>query len=191
MNKLKRIQFNGSLILTFTLIFGLYNLAIADNYVCPGSYTTVITGYSMAQVEAACGKPKSITKKQVKSNTPATYIQWIYTPPNISANEITESTPQLIISFDKNQVQQISTTNQLVGNQFSCYRNKQFHIGSSLDDVRAACGNPSLVKTMQQANSQTIEIQQWTYEFGRYQPAIIFTFEAGKLKSIHMGQVAK
>lgn len=189
MNNVYEIWLNTLLVLA--LVFSLFNIALADNYVCPGSYQTVITGFTKAQVEAACGKPKTITRRTITSNVPATYIQWIYTPPNISTTALNESTPQLIITFYENKVKQIATTNQLVGKQFICYHNQQFQIGSSLDDVRSACGNPSLVKTLQQASSKPIEIEQWTYEFGRYQPAITFTFEAGKLKDIRMGQVVK
>lgn len=163
--------------------------AYASTYVCPKTYKTIMTGYSLQQVEAACGKPESANSKTSVQTKPITLKQWVYTTGN--AHSTNQFTPQMLVTFDQNKVSEISVSNQSVAASFPCYSNARIKVGTSAAQVQIQCGAPAYVNTIQKGVSQPVKETVLTYNFGSYRPKMIFSFEDNKLIKIETGQLAK
>lgn len=173
-------------ILALALISGQ---TYAGSFVCPNTYQTIMTGYSLQQVEAACGKPTTIHSKNQIQTKPANYTQWVYT--SSSPLSINQYAPQMLITFAEDKVTEISVSNQQHIASFPCYNFGKIQVGSSTSQVQTQCGPPTYVNQIQKAFKTPITVTVLTYNFGSYRPIMIFTFENDKLTNIETGQLAK
>lgn len=166
-----------------------YCNSYATNYVCPTTYQTIMTGYTMDQVRTACGEPAQTSTQTLQANTPTRSEQWIYTLPNVVAQKIPAFSPQLMITFDNDKVAEIAVNNQSANALFYCYRSGNLKFGISKNDVVRQCGAPTYVNVIQRAGSTQEEVTRWVYNFGRYQPQIIVIFKEGSVNSITTGMM--
>jgi hypothetical protein len=175
-----------------SLLFFISGVCYADTFVCPGSYQTIMTGFTMDQVTAACGKPTQVNEQTETQTTTGKLEQWVFSLPSITLNKVTVNTPQLLVTFDNGQVTEITTNRMTGANFFSCYYQNRIKIGSSKADVVSQCGYPLFVNSIQRAGQpQSIPIITWTYNNGPYQPQTTVTFRDGKVTTIRTSIMGK
>ena len=153
-------------------------------FFCPNNFNQVQIGDSIESVEAACGKPAKISKKDPPDNTPQ---EWSYFVPqsglsnNANPNRATIKT---IISFDgTGKAANITMNNISTGSARLCGTN--IKVGMSRQDVESACGKPGFVNKQAQPKAQTEEKENDANKIIEYlytsTPPVTLIFEKGKL----------
>lgn len=164
-------------------------LAYSATFVCPNTYKTIVTGYTIAQVKEACGKPAQQKTEQRMLEQPANYSRWIYTAPT---RLLGQKPAQMAVIFSKEKVVEIKISHtQHAGVYFSCYTSGRIQVGSTANQVNTQCGSPTYTSQVQESKQHPVTVTQLTYNFGSYRPLILLTFENNKLTDIKMGQLAK
>lgn len=164
-------------------------VAFAANFVCPNTFKTVMTGYTMDQVTAACGQPTSSSNSQGQMTLPVKQMQWIYTLPSSTTFNGYLHAPQMVIVFENDQVVEVSSSTSEAASLFACYRTDRIAVGNSTTQVLQQCGSPNFINYVQQARPQTVSSTQWVYNFGPYRPQMVFIFQNGILQQIQLGQI--
>lgn len=171
-----------------SLCLTLTNLADAASFVCPNTFQTVLTGYSMEQVTAACGLPTSTSTTHGRATMPVYQTKWIYSPTNLiqfTPNELLVE--EVAITFENDKVVAISSTEARSLSKLACL--KRITLGSSNSDVIQQCGSPNYINHTVAGKNQSTTLSHWFYNYGAYKPQMIFTFQDGILKGIKMGQM--
>ena len=169
------------------------NVLAGQSMYCPQNHGYINVGMTEAQVIASCGQPLS---KQ-ESNQPAYRTipaqQLIYN--NVGTSTAFYGTwqlstgnggAQLEVDVVDNKVRSIKI-NGSDSNAFSLCGGNMIPVGSPINMVYNACGNPTLVNHtyIKQYSQQTTKQKVWIYQPGQYQPPVSLTFSNGKLQSIN------
>jgi len=174
-----------------TLFFYSNVIWAYSNYFCEKGARGVSVGDTIDTVRAACGDPTTVTTKNIQEASPASTVQWIYTLGFIVAKNVAVTLPTLTITFQNQVVTQLAKNGIPLVGDTNCTLTGVVRIGDSMDKVTAACGQPNMVNNSQQTVSINKEVMTWTYNFGPYQPQILFNFENGQLAQITSGQLGK
>jgi len=153
---------------------------------CPGNFNDIELGDTLQKVEATCGPP---TLKKTYKNDENLPQEWTYfvqiptygMPPAINNNP---GTLKVTVAFVEGKATNLTSNGIGVGATAIC-NNINLQIGSTIEEVKKACGTPALItKTNQAAPNgdipEPIEITEWTYTGT---PTVVFTFEKGLLKA--------
>jgi hypothetical protein len=176
--------------LSVILFLFLANLTYAASFVCPNTFQTILTGDSMEQVTAACGPPTSTSTTDGRATTPVYQTKWVYSPTNLiqfTSNELLSE--EIAIIFENDKVVAISSTESHALSKLQCLRH--ITLGSSNSDVIQQCGAPNYINHTVTGKTQSTTLNHWFYNYGRYKPQMIFTFQDGVLKDIKMGQLGR
>lgn len=163
---------------------GLLSCQYCYAFFCPNNFNQVNIGDSIESVEAACGKPAKITKKDPPDNTPQ---EWSYFVPQsgLSTNaNPSRATIKTVISFDgTGNAANISMNNVSTGSARLCGTN--IKIGMSRQDVESACGKPGFINKQAENKAQTDEKDNDANKIIEYlytsTPPMTLIFEKGKL----------
>lgn len=168
------------------LITALMSPTLTFAMFCPTNFNQINIGDSMAQVEAQCGKPSSETssKDVDDSMTPQEWTYYVTIPQDqfTSAGSI-----KLTLAFVDGKVVNISSGGNSVGSTTVCGGNlaqpsTTVQMGSTIKDVTAACGKPTMINkgTAQpgQPEPTVTDKAEWTYDGP---PKVVLKFENGKL----------
>lgn len=187
----------AALAMTPLILFFYSVTSFADSYLCIPSYQYIDTGNTTDQVTKACGKPSSVTTKQVPNIVNVPTEQWLYhgnsnpyeqpisgsysLPYNLQ-HDLTRP-PKLTITFKDNKVISVSLDGREVGATSLC--SSPIVKGESSEDVQGSCGNPEYTNAGSQSNFEGMMQQSiWTYQQPAGQPPLILEFENGKLTRI-------
>lgn len=162
-----------------------------SNYFCEKNARGVSVGDTMDAVRAACGNPTTMTSKNVQEASPANTVQWFYTLGSLIVKNVTVTMPTLTITFQNQVVTQLAKNGMPITGDTNCTLTGVVKIGDSMEKVTTTCGQPNLVSNSQQMAPVNKDIATWVYNFGPYQPQILFNFENGQLVQIASGQLGK
>lgn len=186
--------------LFFLMIFSLPVYA-QEGYLCAKTYRYIDLGNTLAEVQAACGKPiRTSTEQRAKTVTEPTE-EWVYygvEDPDDRESWHSQSVsvpadfdiylyrlPKLYVTFRRNKVISVTLDSQEVGSSNICDRAALIKKGDDQSTVEGYCGSPRLSN----AGSKTfyeglVEVTTWVYQFDEYQPPLILEFQGGKLSRI-------
>lgn len=167
------------------LILLCTNAFAMNSYYCINTGKVINLGQHIADVTTACGPPTIISSREDKIETPITLTQWIYGIPVDKAGLI----PTLRVTFDENNLVSKIDKSGIVLNSLFCNINGMIKNGDAQATVRLACGAPALINSIATTKSSVKTINEWTYNFGPYQPQIIFEFDGDTLTQIKTGSL--
>jgi hypothetical protein len=118
-------------------------------FFCPNNFSQIEMSNTIDQVTQACGKPD---KEETKDAEPTVPQEWSYYIPQTVAADTMEQqsgTLKASISFDKDgKAINISVNGIGVGSTTIC-GNHQVQLGSTMDQIKSACGKPSFINKQQ------------------------------------------
>jgi len=134
-------------------IFLLVTLSpLSHAFFCPNNFSQIEMGDTIDKVTATCGKPD---KEVTKDMEPVVPQEWSYYIPQTVASDTMEQqsgTLKTSVTFDKDgKAINISVNGLGVGSSTIC--GAPIQLGSTMDQIKAACGEPSFVNKQQPATS--------------------------------------
>lgn len=153
---------------------------------CPGNFSQIELGDTLANVKAKCGDP---AKQKTESIPPPTPQEWTYyIPQTVSAGMSTQQqgTLKVNISFDADgKALNINVNGIGVGASTICGNSIQ--LGDKTDAVKSACGKPSFINQQpSDTKSNQKNDEQTTYTYGGDRPATLI-FKNGILSKVQDG----
>lgn len=148
---------------------------------CPTNFSIIHAGDSMDSVIAACGKPDS--QKETDKPNDNVPQEWSYFIPQSVATfnpgQTMSGTLKATVSFDASgKVINITVNGIGVGASTIC--GEPIQLGSTRDDIKAACGDPAINNKQQPpAGQETIKTVEFDYNTNPPQQLI---FVNGKLQ---------
>lgn len=179
-------------IISVALFYSTHSFA----FFCPNNFNSINFGDTIEQVQAQCGKPTSEKSYKSEGNVPQEWTFYIpasttstlgvpvgSSPPGPGTTTANQGSMKVTVAFVNNQVANITSNGIGVGATTVC-RNQNIQIGSSMQDVKTACGKPVMIVNTNIAgeNAQGTppsDIVEWKYEGNT---TATLTFENGKLK---------
>jgi hypothetical protein len=145
-------------------------------FFCPNNFNQIQLGYTIDQVNTACGKPDKEVSKDAEPPTPQ---EWNYfTAPAASPSAYIQASNPLKISiqFDKDgKVIYISVNGVSMGSSTFC-GNTTIQLGNSIEQIKAACGKPETINKQQAqtaSGEQAPKSKETTYTYGN--KTLVFT----------------
>lgn len=157
-------------------------------FFCPGNFSQIDYGMTIAQVGQICGAPAKQNKfTKTLDNKPQEWTYYI--PQTVSVNPFqqTVGTMKTSFAFDANgQAVNISVNGIGVGATTICGITIQ--LGTTREQVQQACGNPSFINrqnapgtaVLGQVPDDVVNVVEYQYNSN---PPVTLVFENGILKS--------
>lgn len=168
---------------TVTLVAAMIYSVNSFALFCPNNFNQINIGDTIAQVQAACGKPDTQKTYKSQGNVPQEWTYYVAIPNAYAQDVPTQGTMKVTFAFVNNQVVNMTSNGVGVGATTVC-NNTNLQLGNSIEDVKAACGAPATIVNTNIANENAqgtppVETSEWTYTSA---PGVTLIFENGKLK---------
>jgi len=180
--------------LTLPILFCSLLTQSAYALMCTKTYAQVQTGMTVAQVQAACGKPKSVQKKRRQLFETQTIQYWSYSsnePDKRTATAmrdlgyVSEPKQSKQFTIDQNgKVSSISVGGGVLDSTAVC--GGLIRVGDPGNVVASYCGQPDArTRGTKRVPRGSVESEVWTYQFDQFRPPVVLTFEKGVLVNIN------
>lgn len=157
-------------------------------FFCPNNFNQINIGDTIQSVEAACGKPAKITKKDAPDNSPQEWNYYVQqTGMSVDASSERASIKTNIAFDNKGKAVNITMNNISTGSAKMCGTN--IKIGMTREQVEAACGKPGFVNKQtqenapQENNNENKDANKLIEYLYNSTPPVTLVFQDGKLSS--------
>ncbi len=194
------ILMKSKILITFGFSLFASASALAGSLYCPQNAGYITTGMTQDQVLAACGPPLAKQQSNAAVTEKIPVKQLLYTSINTGSfypglnsayyNQwsLPSGSTGLGIEVDVvNDKVSAVNINGTATNAMSVCGGSSIQIGSSVNQVYAACGTPTMINNsfINQAIPNNSKPEVWIYQVNQYQSPISLTFINGKLQSIN------
>jgi hypothetical protein len=165
------------------LLLSVLSPATCLAFFCPTNFSQINTGDSIETVIATCGKPDSQTTKE---EPPPSAQEWVYLVPQavpMNTNQNGQGTLKTTVDFDQTGKAINITVNGIGVGATTICNNNTIQLGSTPDQVKTACGQPSFINQQGAAGATTVQPKKITTLIYNTNPPQTLTFEDGKLTS--------
>lgn len=166
------------------MTFGLLpNIAFA--FFCPTNFNQINFGDSIEEVTKQCGRPAKEETKTAEQKVPQEWNYYIAQTIEAGGSSPMQGTLKTSVAFDKDgKAINISANGIGVGETAIC--GNPIQLGSTMEQVKAACGEPSFINKQQPSSAAPTpptdadKITELTYLSN---PPTVLVFEGGLLTS--------
>lgn len=130
--------------LKFILASMLITPSISYAFFCPTNFNQINFGDTTDQVKTSCGKPDKEEKKDAEASVPQEWTYYVPQTVSMGTSQQAQGTLKTSVAFDKDgKAINISVNGLGVGESTIC--GVPIQLGSTKDQIKTACGDPSSV----------------------------------------------
>lgn len=156
----------------------------------------ISVGDTMDQVRKACGDPTEEGKPSLYQDSQLVTTQyWVYENTQVSNTNVlaikqtrvvTREAPTVVVEITEGKVTNITQGGNEAQSGYCASMGNTIQIGDSIDQVNAACGNPTYMNTEQHQKNTSPPQEKviWTYQWEPYTQPLKLEFIGGKLTNI-------